>query len=212
MFTGIIQEVGSVDVCSPMGQGVKFEFACKKIHSELNLGDSVCCNGVCLSVTEITRGGFCVFSVKKTIESTNLKKLKVRDPINMELALLPSTRMGGHYVSGHIDGTASVSKVHELSDSSKEITLKVPENLTKYCIMKGSVALNGVSLTIADIKSTELTIAVIPVTLAETNFYQVSPGSVLNLEVDIMGKYAENLLGAYMPGKDDRFRSKLSNF
>ncbi|MBF0431633.1 MAG: riboflavin synthase [Fibrobacteria bacterium] len=210
MFTGIIQEVGKLVRATSKGRGKELAFSCSKILPEIHLGDSVCCNGVCLSATHILDTGFNAFAVGETLSKTNLGKLQAGHEVNMELALLPTTRLSGHYVTGHIDGLAVVSSIQKFSDGSIEMTLTMPDSFSRYCIPKGSVALNGISLTIAKLQGRQLTVAVIPVTIAHTTLNKVTVGSSLNLELDIMGKYAEKLLGPYKPDGGSLSLQKLN--
>ncbi|MFC1586390.1 riboflavin synthase [Fibrobacterota bacterium] len=201
MFTGIIQEVGKAVRITHIGKGRQLDFSCHAIGKDLEVGDSVCCNGVCLSVTELLSGGFRAFAVDETLSKSNLKGLKPGDLINLELALQPNSRLGGHYVTGHVDGEAVVSRVKKESNGSRELTVTVPGGHVRYCIQKGSVALNGVSLTIAAMRDDKLTVALIPITLEHTNLSLAAAGASLNLEVDMMGKYVEKLLDPYLPAR-----------
>lgn len=197
MFTGIIQEVGSVVRISSRGEGKEIEFSCHEILPELKQGDSVCCNGVCLSVTSVLKTGFKVYAVEETLKKSGIGSLSSGMAINLEPALRLDSRMGGHYVTGHVDGQAVLSSIKHFTDGSKRLSVTLPSELLKYCIAKGSIALNGVSLTIAEISGRQLSIAVIPITLAHTNLGGVMEGQRLNIEVDIMGKYAEKFLSPY---------------
>ena len=202
MFTGIIQEVGTALRITPRGRGKELEFSCRTVFPELKIGDSVACNGVCLTVTELLPGkGFRAFTVGETLSRSNLSELRTGDTVNFELALLPDSRMGGHYVMGHVDSVVDIVKIQNFPDGSREITVSIPGDLTRYCIEKGSIALNGVSLTIAEIKESRIKVALIPHTLKETNLSKVKMGEVINLEVDIMGKYAEKLMKSYLRDK-----------
>jgi len=204
MFTGIIQEIGTVIRTTPRGQGKELEFSCKSIYSELKVGDSVACNGVCLTVSELRKDiGFKAFAVGETLSRSNLSKIKTGNAVNFELSLLPDSRMGGHYVMGHVDSVTQVIKVQVFPDQSREIFVHIPDDLIRFCVEKGSVALNGVSLTIAEMKKNHLKVALIPHTLRETNLSQAKVGDLLNLEVDILGKYAEKLLRSYLPDKSN---------
>ena len=201
MFTGIIQEIGVLSQKIPSGKGSFLDFSCSKILPELKLGDSVCCNGICLSVTQLHGKGFKVFAVEETLRRTNLKDLRIGEQINLELALLPDTRLGGHYVTGHVDGTAIVSSIKVFSDKSRELSITYAKDLRRYFIEKGSIAINGVSLTIAHISGQQLTLAIIPITLEHTNLLKAQVGTRLNIEVDMMGKYIENFLNPYISSK-----------
>jgi riboflavin synthase len=212
MFTGIIQEIGTVLRITPRERGKELEFSCRNIYPELKIGDSVACNGVCLTVSELRTGiGFKAFAVGETLSRSNLSKIRIGDTVNFELSLLPDSRMGGHFVMGHVDSVTEVIKVQVLPDESREIFVSIPNDLTRYCVEKGSVALNGVSLTVAEMNKNHLKVALIPHTLRETNLSQVKMGDLLNLEVDIMGKYAEKLLRSYLPDKPNVTQEYLAS-
>ena len=149
MFTGIIQALGKVKNIGQNESGKEFLFECSSVSKGLALGDSVSCNGVCLSATHISKHTFTCYAVKETLSKTSLGQLVTGDSVNFELAMMAETRVGGHFVSGHIDTKVSVSKVESLSDGSIEMSFSIPREFLKYCITKGSIAFNGVSLTIA---------------------------------------------------------------
>jgi len=198
MFTGIIQSLGSVKEIKSTESGRHFLFQSPELTPDINRGDSICCSGVCLSAVEVNSQTFLCYAVKETLEKTNLKQMQVGDKVNFELAMLPSTRVGGHFVNGHIDTTVKVVKKHVLPDNTVELSVQIPKEFLKYCVPKGSLALNGVSLTIAHIHQDYLTVALIPVTLEITNLGSVNLGDELNLEVDSTGKYIETFFKHYI--------------
>ncbi len=209
MFTGIIQEIGTLVQSVPGGRGKKLEFACPTLRPKIQLGDSVSCNGVCLTATHFSANSFTAFAVGETLTRSNLDGLRAGAPINLELALTPETRLGGHFVMGHVDGLATLQHIKNFADGSKEITFTFPASLSKYCIEKGSVALNGISLTIAHIEGNQLTVAVIPATLQHTNLPTLHVGQDVNFEVDMLGKYVEKMLAFQNPSKQSLTTLKL---
>ncbi len=201
MFTGIVLEVGSLAGREASAGGLKLNISSIKVAPNLRIGDSVACNGVCLTATEVRPNGFSAFAVSETLSKTTLGSLKLGAALNLEPALTPSTPLGGHYVMGHVDGVAEVADIRPQTEGSGDagiyLTVRIPKEFTKYCIPKGSFAINGVSLTIASLKEELVTFALIPHTLSQTNLSDCHKGSMLNFEVDLMGKYVERLLGAY---------------
>jgi riboflavin synthase len=195
MFTGIIQEVGGLREKIPQGPALRFRFSAPKTAVGLNPGDSVACNGVCLTAEEVAAEGFIATAVPETLQRSALGDLRVGDPINLEPALKAGTPLGGHFVQGHVDGVAEVVALKELSGGGgRELRVRIPAGFERYCIEKGSFALHGVSLTIASLESGELRFALVPHTLAHTNLRTVGAGARLNFEVDLLGKYVEKLL------------------
>ncbi len=212
MFTGIIQEVGRLQAMTPSGEGMHLEIGCSKILSEINMGDSVSCNGVCLTATHMGSKSFNAFAVRETLSKSNLSNVKPGASINLELAAKLETRLGGHLVSGHIDATASVEAITKLADGSWEFSVDIPQDLSRYCIPKGSIALNGISLTIAHIKLNRITVSLIPHTLKETNLCGVNIGYSLNVEVDLVGKYLERLAQPYGVGQSSLSHAQLKDW
>ncbi len=210
MFTGIIEDLGTLLKATPNDLGIEFLFEPKRILPAIKVGDSVACNGVCLSATSITKNSFCCYAVKETLEKTNLGSLQQGDKVNFELAMGSESRVGGHHVSGHVDGVARVISWNSLQDGSAELWLELPASLQKYCIAKGSIALNGVSLTIAAKEKNKIKIALIPITIANTNLNQLEEGRAINVEVDLMGKYIENFLMAYFEDSDNPLIKELA--
>jgi riboflavin synthase len=195
MFTGIIEDQGVVTSFIPSSHNAKLVVACGTKINDLKAGDSMCVNGVCLTVSKIRRN-FAEFDLSpETIKRTNFIDLKIGSKVNLERALTPSTRMGGHIVSGHIDGLAEVrEKIQQ--NKGFELSLSLPSNLLRYLVPKGSIAVEGVSLTIADIRDDLVVIAVIPVTAAETVLGNLRIGDRVNVEVDMLSKYVERHLQA----------------
>ncbi|MDX1919223.1 MAG: riboflavin synthase [Candidatus Caenarcaniphilales bacterium] len=197
MFTGIIQEIGKVTSVSRLGNEMRFVLDLKSlVNKNLELGESVAINGACHTIEELNGSKATFFSSQETLKKTNLRFLRPDDSVNLELSLTPSTRMGGHFVSGHIDGLAKLLSVQNLKESYLA-HFEIPSNFSKYLVNKGSICLNGISLTIANKESKESTVfsvAVIPHTWQNTNLQFNKVGHLLNCEVDMLAKYIENLV------------------
>ena len=189
MFTGIIEELGRIRQIT----NKNIEIECKTVLENTKLGDSICVNGVCLTVIDIKSDGFTADVSPETFKVTNLGSLESGDFVNLERAMGANGRFGGHIVSGHTDNTAKVTKISRLNDFYVlSIELK-PEQL-RYTIKKGSIAVNGISLTISDINRNVIEIAVIPHTYENTNLKYLKPESHVNIEVDMFAKYIEKFL------------------
>ena len=200
MFTGIVQELGEIRDCLPAGKAMRFSVRSTVLSPKLNIGDSVSCDGACLTVEQCNPTGFSfsVSAVPETLDKTTLGSWKVGDGVNLESALTPQTPMGGHFVMGHVDGVCEVVAVKSLSArEGREITVRLPPEFLSYCVYKGSLALSGVSLTIAAVEEDCLRLAIIPHTLEVTNLGKVKPGFRLNFEVDVLAKYVERAVGSY---------------
>ena len=193
MFTGIIEEIGTIKNIQIDGNRRQFEIQAKKVLSDLAVDQSVSINGVCLTVVRIQNDVFFVDAVSETIAKSTLGNLKMNDPVNLERALRLQDRLGGHLVQGHVDG---IGKIRNLTIENKQATfvIEIPEALQKYAIPKGSIAIDGISLTIAEKKANLLTIAIIPHTLRHTVLQFKSPGDLVNIEVDFMAKYIEQFI------------------
>lgn len=201
MFTGLIEELGTIKQVSANGEGRLFEIRADKVLESLTVGDSVAVDGVCLSVVRVSKEGFAVQAVRETLRCSTLQFFQAGTKVNLERALRSGDRLGGHFVQGHVDGLAVISGI---SRSGKAATLifDLPVDLMKYIIVKGSLAVNGVSLTVAERSGTAVSIAVIPLTLHETNLGLKKIGDQVNIEVDLMAKYIEQFLSR----SDDRAR------
>lgn len=193
MFTGIIQKLGSVTelVRSPSDPKTELKLRLESDFNDVTLGESIAINGVCLTVTEFTSEGSLFFYVsRETLERTNFDGLKERDSVNLERALRASDRLSGHIVQGHVDGLASFLGSRAIGDSY-EVRFELPESLSRYCVEKGSIALNGVSLTLNQVQGNEISIMLIPHTWEHTNLSKIQPGAKVNVEIDIFAKYFE---------------------
>ena len=189
MFTGIIEEVGTV---KSIGGGV-LAINAQKVLEDVQLGDSIAVNGVCLTVTSFTSKGFTADVMPETLRRSSLGELKHGSPVNLERALTLSSRLGGHIVSGHIDGTGTISDMTR-EDNAVWVTVQTKPDLLKYMIEKGSIAIDGVSLTIVYVDDGCFKVSVIPHTGEETILLKKKPGDTVNLECDLIGKYVEKLL------------------
>ena len=193
MFTGLIQEVGIVENITSNAEGKEFWLRAPHLISEISIDDSVATNGVCLTATQIKEESFKVQAVHMTLEKTSLGQLKIGDKVNLVLSLKFSDRLGGHLVQGHVNALSKIKHIKKQSDNW-EIEVVFPSELRKFMILEGSVALDGISLTIARLTDDSLTVAIIPHTLEKTNLQNKNVGDYLNLEVDMMAKYIENFM------------------
>lgn len=197
MFTGIIQAVGRVAEFKPTGQSAALTIDAAGLDmSDVAAGDSIACNGVCLTVTALVPGGFSVDASQETLKVTAGFSAGAR--INLEKSLRLADRLGGHLVSGHVDGSGEVTAVKPV-DGNREITIRFPAELDRYIARKGSITVNGVSLTINSVTADTFSVNLIPHTLAVTNLEEVKEGDGVNLEVDLVARYLERMLD-----KDDQ--------
>lgn len=193
MFTGIIEEIGTIKKFSKSGNDALIIVECKNVLEDTKIGDSIAINGVCQTVTSIDKNSFSAQVSSETLNVTTFSKLKTGAKINLERALTLNSRLGGHIVSGHIDGLAKVKNIQKQSEFYN-LNFEIEKNLEKYIAKKGSVAINGVSLTIAEIISNEFAVAIIPHTFENTNLNCLKTGDFVNIEVDILAKYVEKIL------------------
>ena len=189
MFTGIVEEIGTVATISSNGMTVHAE----KVMSDLKLGDSIAVNGACLTAVSIGDREFSVDLSPETMRRTSLGDLSADSVVNLERALSASDRMGGHIVQGHVDGTGRVTSTKDDGDSVI-YRVRAPSKLMPYIVEKGFIAVDGISLTVVKVGTSSFTLAVIPYTLHNTNLQTLSVGARVNLEADILAKYVENLL------------------
>ncbi|MFB3776407.1 MAG: riboflavin synthase [Bryobacteraceae bacterium] len=194
MFTGIIEEVGEVESFEPRGAGGRLRVRCPKVASGLAAGSSVSVNGACLTEVEASQGMFTADVAPETLRRTNLGDLKPRALVNLERALSPAGRLDGHIVQGHVDATGELIALKSVGEGNWWLTVRVPRELEPYLVSKGSVALDGISLTVAEIEGDVMSITVIPHTYQNTNLRARRPGDRLNIECDILAKYVEKLL------------------
>jgi riboflavin synthase len=196
MFTGLIEELGSIASRVESEAGARIVINAGLIADGLGEGDSVAVNGVCLTALDITPTTFAADLSPETLERTTLGRLAEGTRVNLERAVTPSTRLGGHIVQGHVDGRgAFVSAVHQ--GDYWTVTIRFPVDLAKYFVEKGSVSVEGISLTIAHLYDTTFDIAIIPKTWTATNLSNLSPGDAVNLEVDVIAKYVERMMAGH---------------
>ena len=194
MFTGIIEDKGRIDQISEGEKENAYTIEVNKIDTnEIKIGDSIAVNGVCLTVVSLDGKKFKVEASHETLNKTNLSRLKINSNVNLERALKISDRLGGHIVTGHIDGTAKVLEVKPVGESI-EFWFELPGDLIKYFISKGSVAVDGISLTVNEVIDDKFSVNIIPHTQVETNIAKLNVGDEVNIECDILGKYVEKLL------------------
>lgn len=193
MFTGIIEEIGIIKDFSKNGTDAVVTVDCSKVLEDTKIGDSIAIDGVCQTVTKLSANSFSAQVSDETLNITTFSNLKSRQKVNLERALILSSRLGGHIVSGHIDGLGKVKNIQKLSEFYS-LKIEVEKSLSKYIVKKGSVTINGISLTIADIVSNEFSIAVIPHTFENTNLKDLKINGFVNIEVDILAKYVEKFL------------------
>lgn len=192
MFTGLIEEIGEVLSLEKEGSNLNIEIQAKKILEDIKLGDSIAIDGTCLSVTKVTENSFSVTAIDETLGLTIIGAYEVGKKVNLERCLKLSDRLGGHIVSGHIDAVAKVLSVKECN-GSWEYELEFPEKLAKYIIHKGSIAINGISLTVAEVSENRLKVAIIPETYENTNIKCLDSGDSVNIELDMLAKYVEKM-------------------
>jgi riboflavin synthase len=204
MFTGIVQEMGKIvaraNVSAGTGHAVRFTIAAPSVASRLSIGDSIACDGVCLTVETLVEGGFTACAIPETLAKTTLDLWTEGGFVNLETALTAATPLGGHFVLGHVDGVCEVTAVKDLGDGGREVTVRLPEEFLPYCVYKGSITLAGVSLTIAATEGDTVRVALIPHTLQATTLGFAVPRGRLNFEADILAKHIERQLALRFGG------------
>ena len=189
MFTGIIEELGTV-----VSAGTRLVIECRTVLSDASEGSSIAVNGVCLTALNLTAHSFSADLAPETLSRTNLGDLVPGARVNLERPVTPVTRLSGHIVQGHVDGTAVLTALDQLSDGNWWLKIQVPAGLDRYMVHKGSIAIDGISLTIAALDGPVLGVAIIPHTYTHTTLSQAKPGTRLNIEVDVLAKHVEKLL------------------
>ena len=193
MFTGIVEELGTVKKIKKGANSAVFTIRAEKILDDLKTGDSVAVNGICLTVTACLEDGFTADVMHETLRRTNLGELKSGSKVNLERAMAANGRFGGHIVAGHVDGTGTISSMKK-DDNAVWITIDTSAAILKYIISKGSITIDGVSLTVAKVDNKSFAVSVIPHTGQNTTLLDKKPGDTVNLENDMVGKYVEKLL------------------
>jgi len=189
MFTGIIEELGTV-----ASAGTRLVIECRTVLSDASEGSSIAVNGVCLTALALTPNSFAADLAPETLARTNLGDLVPGALVNLERPVTPVTRLSGHIVQGHVDATAVLTALDQLGDGNWWLKLQVPAGLDRYLVHKGSIAIDGISLTIAALDGPTLSVAIIPHTYMHTTLSQAKPGTRLNIEVDVLAKHVEKLL------------------
>lgn len=200
MFTGIIEEIGTVRRIEHGAAGARLTIAAKTVLEGTKLGDSIATNGVCLTVVSMAADSFSADVMAETLRRSSLGTLQTSSPVNLERAMPASGRFGGHIVSGHIDGTGTIA-CQKREDNAVWVTVRTPSSLLRYIVEKGSIAIDGVSLTVAAVDETSFSVSIIPHTGAQTILLGKKPGETVNLECDVIGKYVEKLLAPYTAEK-----------
>ncbi len=193
MFTGLIQELGTLQSITTNTEGKEFVIKAPGLIKDIQIDDSVATNGVCLTATQISGDTFRVQAIHMTLQKTSLGTLSVNDKVNLELSLRPQDRLGGHFVQGHVNALGKIKQITTTGENW-EIEIGFNPEIRKYMISEGSIALDGISLTIAKLTDETLTVAIIPHTLEKTSLSSKIVGDVLNIEVDMIAKYIENFL------------------
>lgn len=196
MFTGIIETVGKVSGIEQGSQSARLTVTCGRIAEDVALGDSVSVNGVCLTVTQIAAPRVSFDAVYETLRKSTLAGLSVGDAVNLERAVPVGGRLGGHVVQGHVDGTGRVASIRPIGDSWF-VYIDASPDLMRYIVTKGSVAVNGISLTVAESEDRTFALSIIPHTWENTTLQHLRAGDAVNIETDILGKYVEKMLGGY---------------
>jgi riboflavin synthase len=192
MFTGLIADLGSVTALEQDGDGATLQIA-SRLAAALREGDSVAVNGVCLTATEVDPDGFRAQAMNETLARSSLGGLRAGSPVNLELALRVEDRLGGHVVQGHVDGLGTVRAVRE-EGFSRVLEIDLEPRLSRYLVEKGSVAIDGVSLTVSAVDERGFAVSLIPETLSRTSLGQIGEGSPVNIEVDVLAKHVERLM------------------
>lgn len=193
MFTGLVEEKGKVIALEELGDSIRMQIEAPVVTADAQLGDSISVNGVCLTVAELGDATFIADIMQESLNRSALGELAPQSTVNLERALLPTTRLGGHIVQGHVDGTAKLIS-RTLSDHWDILRFELPADLARYVVEKGSIAISGTSLTVSAIGETWFEVSLIPVTLRDTILGDLADGDLVNLEVDVLAKYVEKMV------------------
>ncbi len=195
MFTGIIEELGKVSGIEQQQDAIRLTISCSKVLSDLKRGDSISCSGTCLTAIEIDGTSFTADVMLETLKRSSLSEVKVGDVINLERAMNHDTRFGGHIVQGHVDGVGEFLS-REKSDNWDWVKVSIPQDLMKYVVMKGSITIDGISLTVNEVGEDHIALSLIPETLEVTTLGYKKPGDKVNVEADVLAKHIERLMQA----------------
>jgi len=202
MFTGLIESLGKLVSFEKLTAGAALCISAPEITLDAKEGDSICVNGVCLTALDLADGSFRADLAPETLARTNLGTLLPGDSVNLERSLLPTTRLGGHILQGHVDGVGVISGLRELGDGNWWLEVEVPSELERYLVFKGSIAIDGISLTVASVTGRRVGVTIIPHTWTHTNLQSRKPGDTVNLETDVIAKYVEKMLASIaLPGE-----------
>lgn len=195
MFTGLVQEIGTVIQIVEFETSIEIDLSIGSLAKEVSIGDSISVNGCCLTITDIRNDSVSLEVMKQTLSLTNLKMLSVEDRVNLELAMLPTQRLGGHLVQGHVDGVGIITQ-REPGERWERFRISIPSSLMKYVVAQGSITVNGVSLTVGSLNDdlSDVELWIIPETSSKTVFGIAKIGDLVNIEVDVLSKYVERLL------------------
>lgn len=194
MFTGIVEELGKIRSLSMAGTSGKIAIQARKVLENTKIGDSIAVNGICLTVVTLQNDGFTADVMAETVRRSSLGSCRTGDQVNLERAMAADGRFGGHIVAGHIDGTGTITAM-EKEENAVWVTIKAGADILRYVVEKGSIAIDGISLTVAYVDDACFRVSVIPHTGEETTLLKKNPGDIVNLETDMIGKYVEKLLG-----------------
>lgn len=193
MFTGLVEEIGRVESVEHQGDAVRLGIAAAAVLDDAQLGDSIAVNGACLTVAELGEGTFIADVMQESLDRSSLGELEIGSAVNLERAVLPTTRLGGHIVQGHVDGTAQLLS-RTPSENWEVLRFSLPQDLAHYVVEKGSIAVQGTSLTVSAVGKGYFEVSLIPTTLRDTVFGSLEPGATVNLEVDVVAKYVEKMV------------------
>jgi len=193
LFTGIVEDLGSVKAIKNAPNSMQLTIESKKIVEDVHLGDSIAVNGVCLTVISFSNNQFTVEVMPETVKATNIQTVQIGEHVNLERAMPANGRFGGHFVSGHVDGTGTILRKRKFANAVY-VDIGISTELSKFCMLKGSVAIDGISLTLFDVKPTQLTVSLIPHTFDQTILGIKKERDVVNIENDLLGKYVINHL------------------
>ncbi len=194
MFTGLVEEIGDVADLVPDGDGIRLRIRASTVTTDIEMGASIAINGVCLTAVDFDDASLTVHAVPETMERTNLGTLASGSPVNLERSVRASDRLGGHIVQGHVDATTTITRIDSYDDDSWRYHFALGADLAPYVVEKGSITVDGISLTIASLSEDEFSIAVIPHTAEVTTLGKRSVGDTVNIEVDVLAKYVERQL------------------
>ena len=200
MFTGIIEEIGKIQNISPISGGMRIKISCSRILEDISVDDSINVSGVCLTAIKVEDDGFWIDAVGATLDKTTFAKMQLSTPVNLERALKLDDRLGGHFVQGHVNGIGTITEINKLGENYF-LKISVDESLQKYLVEEGSITIDGISLTIAQLDNSKVGISIIPHTWQNTTLQLKKIGDEVNIETDVLAKYIEKLVRKNGNGK-----------